>query len=223
MTNIKITNNKYEKQGHLLWIALASSSNCWVFSQFHPGAGATWNTILILFVQSPDLTHPSEGFLPEGDVWHDILSVFIQLTMIRKHFQKIFPNVDLRLEGAGRDWSHHSGLGCLPPPGSTESTRNSRPTQNWIEKLIYKFQPWPNLRLTYLALRGRLPFSLFNSRWSKYCQNILPLWYCQNILQSKYLDVDEMRGKYIWNIWMRRKWEARWANMNWPYLMGLHL
>ena len=36
--------------------------------------------------------------------------------------------------------------------------------QNWIEKLIYKFQPWPNLRLTYLALRGRLPFSLFNSR-----------------------------------------------------------
>ena len=74
-------------------------------------------------VQSPDLTHPSEGFLPEG---HDILSVFFQLTMIRKHFQKIFPNVDLRLEGAGGDWSHHSGLGCLPPPGSTESTRNSK-------------------------------------------------------------------------------------------------
>ena len=67
-----------------------------------------------------------ELILPEGDVWHDILSVFSQLTMIRKHFQKINPNVDLRLEGAGGDWSHHSGLGCLPPPGSTESTRNSK-------------------------------------------------------------------------------------------------
>ena len=30
--------------------------------------------------------------------------------------------------------------------------------------ICQKFQPWPNLRLTYLALCGRLPSSLFNSR-----------------------------------------------------------
>ena len=80
-----------------------------------------------------------ELILPEGDVWHDILSVFSQLTMIRKHFQKIFPNVDLRLEGAGGDWSHHCCLGGLPPPGSTELTRNSVLTSFGLKSLFTNF------------------------------------------------------------------------------------
>ena len=87
---------------------------------------------------SPDLRHPSWGRTAPTYVWHDILSVSFQMTMIQKHFQKIYPNVDLRLvsEGAAGDWSHHSGLGGLPPPGSIELTRNSvlvRPHQQ-----IYK-------------------------------------------------------------------------------------
>ena len=72
-------------------------------------------------ILSPDLTHPSWGRTAPTYVWHDILSVSFQMTMIQKHFQKIYPNVDLRLvsEGAAGDWSHHSGLGGLPPPGSS--------------------------------------------------------------------------------------------------------
>ena len=41
--------------------------------------------------------------------------------------------MDLRLvsEGADGDWSHHSGPGCLPHPGSAELPRN----QNWLKSL----------------------------------------------------------------------------------------
>ena len=91
----------------------------------------------------------------------------------------------------GGECNHHSDCCSFPYPGATspkyvlvigECVRKKLQKSKYDEgcmsckkfsyttMLVFSLflpQPWPNLRVVYLALNGRLPPTVFNSRWLK--------------------------------------------------------
>ena len=175
----KYQNYKYEKQ-EIFWSGLPSTSKLRVFSQLHPEA--IW----------PLSSLQNQLILPEKDcpyVWHDIY-ISVSNDNHPKTISENLPKCGSQT-GLSRSWRklESSFWSWLSPSSRFRWIDNNKEFRfgqampkfelYFAQNFIWKFQPWPNLRLTYLALRRRLPSSLFNSRWSKYWQKALPLKYCQ--------------------------------------------
>ena len=68
---------------------------------------------------------------------------------------------------------------------------------------VFSPQPWPNLRVVYLALNGRLPPTVFNSRWLKreIQTNRVHLTHLMNLNIWIWLHISKIDSNYIVITW----------------------
>ena len=84
---------------------------------------------------------------------------------------------------------------------------------NFMVKL--RFEGW---KLCFANICAPVTWVKYLTEFNSTCFPLLSWLKSVHLVPYKY----KMRGKYIWNIWTRIKWEAKLTNLNWPPSMDLN-